>query len=103
MLRCDGLTEQVTDYLEGQLSLANRVEMYLHLRGCSDCRQHLAQMKATVRWLRQLPPPPSSTEAPASLLARFRRGRLTRPGARRPNGGALRLLVADLNPSSASF
>ena len=95
MLRCDELTERVTDYLEGQLSLANKVDTFLHLRGCGDCRKYVAQVKTTVRLLRQLPAPPSSTEVGDQLLLRFRRARFARPAAHRPKGGGLGLVIAE--------
>lgn len=94
MLRCDELTERVTDYLEGQISLANRVEIYVHLRRCSGCRNYLGQMKETVRLLGQLPVPPSRDVGEA-LLARFRRSRLAGPVGPRSNRSPLRLVVAD--------
>ncbi len=93
MLRCDELTERVTDYLEWQLSLADRVEVYVHLRRCSDCRKYLGQMKETVRLLGHLAAPPSMGDV-GGLLARFRRAQLAGPIPSRPNG-ALRLVVAD--------
>jgi predicted anti-sigma-YlaC factor YlaD len=94
MLRCDELTERVTDYLEWQLSLADRVEVYVHLRRCSDCRKYLGQMKETVRLLGQLAVPPSVADV-GGLLARFRRTQLAGPVSPRSNGAALRLVVAD--------
>ncbi len=94
MLRCDQLTERVTDYLEWQMPLADRVEVYVHLRRCSDCRKYLGQVKETVRLLRQLAVPRSIAEM-GGLLARFRRTHLAGPVPSRPNGGALRLVVAD--------
>jgi predicted anti-sigma-YlaC factor YlaD len=95
MLRCDELTESLTDYLEGQISLANRVEVYLHLRRCSDCRKYLGQMKDTVWLLSQLPAPPSQADVGSKLLAHFRRMHLAGPVPSRSNGGVLRLVVAD--------
>jgi anti-sigma factor RsiW len=102
MLRCDELTERVTDYLEGQLSLANEVDTFLHLRRCSDCRKYLAQMKTTVRLLRQLPTPPSPTEVADQLLARFRRARFTGPVAHLPKGGGLGLVIAEARAGKLS-
>jgi len=95
MLRCDELTEIVTDYLEGQLPLANKVDTFLHLRGCGDCRKYVAQVKTTVRLLRQLPTPPSSAEVADQLLARFRRARFAGAVAHRPKGGGLKLVTAE--------
>ncbi len=92
MLRCDQLTERVTDHLEGQISLADRVEVYVHLHRCGDCRKYLGQIKETVRLLGQLAVPPSIADV-GGLLARFRRTQLAAPS--RPNGGTLRLVVAD--------
>jgi predicted anti-sigma-YlaC factor YlaD len=94
MLRCDELTERVTDYLEWQLSLSDRVEVYLHLRRCSDCRKYLGQMKETIRLLRQLAVPPSIADV-GGLLARFRRTQPADPVPSRRNGSPLRLVVAD--------
>ena len=95
MLRCDELTERVTDYFEGQLSLANKIDAFLHLRWCGDCRKYLAQVKTTMRLLRQLPPPPSSTEVGDQLLARFRRARFSGTVVHRPERGGLRLVIAE--------
>ena len=74
MLRCDELTERVTDYLERQLSVAQKLEVYLHLHRCRDCRTYLGQMKKTVKLLGQLPPTPLSAGVSDELLARFHRG-----------------------------
>jgi anti-sigma factor RsiW len=93
MLRCDELTERVTDYLEGQLPLADRIDVYMHLRRCGDCGTYLKQMKETVRLLGQLSVPPSAADL-GGLLARFRRTQLAGPLCPGPHGG-LRLVVAD--------
>ena len=94
MLRCDELTERVTDYLERQLSLAPKLEIYFHLRRCMDCRTYLGQMEQTMRLLGQLPGPPSSPEVSDELLARFHRARLS-PRPARLGDGVLRLVVPD--------
>ncbi len=84
MLSCEELTERASDYLERQLSLAQKLDIHLHLRRCRGCRTYLRQMEETVRLLRQLPDPPSSADVSAELWARFHRA-----------PGALRLVVAD--------
>jgi len=94
MLRCDELTERVTDYLERQLSLAPKLEIYLHLRRCRDCRTYFEQMEQTVRLLGQLPAPHSSAEVSDALLARFHRARLSAASGRM-GAGTLHLVVAD--------
>lgn len=71
MLTCKELTELVTDYLEGHLSIYDRVRFELHVGLCQHCRTYLRQMKMTVKALGSLdaePPPAVSSE----LLERFR-------------------------------
>jgi predicted anti-sigma-YlaC factor YlaD len=55
MLTCKEITELVTDYLEGRMSLADRMRFQMHLGMCKHCRAYLRQMKATVAILGQLP------------------------------------------------
>lgn len=72
MLSCQGLTELVTDYLEGQLSLWRRLQMELHLGMCKHCRSYLRQMKTTVRVTGSLPKEPIPDDMKALLLARLK-------------------------------
>ena len=73
MLTCKELVALITEYLEGSLSLTERLAFQLHLGMCRNCRAYLRQMKGTVGVLRQLPPeealPPPVRE---ELLERFR-------------------------------
>lgn len=93
MLRCHQLTERVTDYLERQLPVSEKLNIFLHLSRCRDCRSYLEQMKRTVRLLRQLPAPRCSGEVSDDLMARFRRARL--PPLPRHGAGGLRLVSAN--------
>ena len=72
MLTCRELTELVTNYLEGHLSMYDRVRFELHVGFCQHCRPYLRQMKTTVNAIglvdAEAPPPAMSPE----LLARFR-------------------------------
>lgn len=60
MLTCRELTEQATDYLEGDLPLTRRVAVRTHLMLCRMCRNHLGQLRRTVALLGEtkLPAPP---------------------------------------------
>ena len=58
MLKCRDVTEMTTDYLEGDLTLPQRVGMRWHLSFCSFCRRHLKQVRATISLLRAMPPEP---------------------------------------------
>jgi predicted anti-sigma-YlaC factor YlaD len=72
MLTCQELTELVTDYLEGDLSLGERLRFHLHLGMCRHCRRYLRQMRQVVRTLGALPDEPMPPEVEAELRTRFR-------------------------------
>lgn len=55
MLSCKEVTEIVTDYVEGRMSLADRMRFQMHIGMCKHCRAYLRQMKATVAALGKLP------------------------------------------------
>ena len=71
MLSCRELAELITDYLEGALSLPDRVRFQLHLGLCRHCRAYLRQLKETAAALHQLPAAPLPPELEAELLHRF--------------------------------
>lgn len=72
MLTCRELTELVTDYLEGRLSIGQRLRFEVHIGLCGDCRGYLRQMKQTIRALGRLPETPVPPEGLDELLQRFR-------------------------------
>jgi anti-sigma factor RsiW len=47
-LSCQELVELVTDYLEGTLPDADRLELERHLETCDGCRQYVEQMRTTI-------------------------------------------------------
>ena len=53
-LSCKELVELLTEYLEGTLSVADRLRFDEHLAICPGCRVYLDQMKATIQTLGQL-------------------------------------------------
>jgi len=72
MLSCQQLTELVTEYLEGEMSLGGRLRFQVHLGMCSHCRRYLAQMRATVNTLGQVPDEPIPDQVRDELMERFR-------------------------------
>jgi predicted anti-sigma-YlaC factor YlaD len=72
MLTCRELTELVTEYLEGQLSLGQRLRFEMHIAMCGHCRAYLRQMKHTVQILGKLPEESVPPDALNELLERFR-------------------------------
>lgn len=69
---CHEIAQLITDYLDGSLTLKERVRFQLHLGLCFACRNYLRQMKYTIATLRQLPPEPVPQHVKEELLERFR-------------------------------
>lgn len=78
MLSCQQITELVTDYAEGNLSLMDRLRFQLHIGMCRNCRRYVRQVKATAAALGKLPPPEIPTELEDELLRRFETWKQTR-------------------------
>jgi predicted anti-sigma-YlaC factor YlaD len=71
-MNCREITELVTDYLEGRLSLGQRLRFQLHLGSCRHCRAYLRQMRMTVRMAGRLADEPVPPAIEVELLQRFR-------------------------------
>jgi anti-sigma factor ChrR (cupin superfamily) len=56
-LKCRDMTELVTPYLEGGLPLRTRLAARFHLWLCAACRNYVAQVRHTIRFLGAGPPP----------------------------------------------
>jgi len=72
MLTCNQITELVTDYVEGRLSLGDRVRFRMHVGMCKHCKEYLRQMRLTVKTVGQLPDEPMPSDVKDELLRRFR-------------------------------
>jgi predicted anti-sigma-YlaC factor YlaD len=72
MLTCRDMTEIVTDYLEGRMTLGTRMRFHMHLGMCKHCRAYLRQMRLTVATLGRLPDEPMPADVKDELLRRFR-------------------------------
>ena len=72
MLSCQQITELVTDYLEGRLSLADRARVMMHLGMCRNCWRYVRQMKVTIATLGRIPDEPPPADVADELRARFR-------------------------------
>jgi predicted anti-sigma-YlaC factor YlaD len=71
MLSCRQVTEIVTDYTEGRLSVVDWLRFQLHLGMCRHCREYLRQVKATASALGKLPAPELTPELRDELVRRF--------------------------------
>ena len=72
MLTCQELTELVTDYAEGHLSLWDRMRFRMHLGMCKHCRAYVHDRKMTVQTVGKLEPEPIPDVVRDELLERFR-------------------------------
>jgi anti-sigma factor RsiW len=72
MITCRELTELVTDYLEGRLSIGQRLRFEMHIGLCRHCRAYLRQMKQTIGSLGSLREDDIPEDVSQRLLARFR-------------------------------
>lgn len=73
-MRCDEIQDRLSAYLEGELDLAERRTIEVHLEECARCRQELALLQRTVSALQSL----EAIEVPPRLTAAIR----TEVGAR---------------------
>jgi anti-sigma factor ChrR (cupin superfamily) len=71
MLTCKEITELVTKYAEGNLSLMDRLRFQMHIGMCRNCRRYVRQVKATVAALGLVAPPDMSPDLEQELLRRF--------------------------------
>ncbi|MBG0844593.1 zf-HC2 domain-containing protein [Pseudomonas chengduensis] len=55
MLTCKELVAHSSDYLDGQLTLRQRLAVRAHLAMCGNCRRFIRQMKLTQAVVRQMP------------------------------------------------
>lgn len=74
MLNCRELVAHSSDFLDGQLSVRQRLAVRVHLATCRNCRRFIRQMRVTQALLRRLPDAPiPELDALAERLARQRR------------------------------
>jgi len=71
-LSCQELVEVVTNYLEGALPDADRLELERHLETCDGCRQYVEQLRTTIVLTGEARPLDLTSEAEDALLAAFR-------------------------------
>jgi anti-sigma factor RsiW len=72
-LTCKEVTELVTEYMHGELAVADRVRFEQHLHACTWCMTYLTQMRRTVEWTSQLAAPDAAPPSAAAALELFRR------------------------------
>ncbi|WP_192981183.1 anti-sigma factor family protein [Pseudomonas sp. EggHat1] len=74
MLTCKELVAHSSDYLDGQMTLRQRLAVRAHLAMCGNCRRFIRQMKLTQAVIRQMPEDElPELDALAERLAQARR------------------------------
>ncbi len=68
------VTENLADYLEGDLALDLRALVDAHLDGCSTCATEVREMQQTIRLLQALPEPEPPAMIAANVMRRIRAG-----------------------------
>ena len=72
MLSCSEVTEKTSDFLDGDLGLVARAEVWMHLIVCRHCRRFVRQMRATVAMLRRAGGWAGPAEVDARLIGALR-------------------------------
>jgi anti-sigma factor RsiW len=75
MFRCKDIAERASAYVSREMSPWERVRYHLHLFICHDCRNFIAQFRATLGALRgrKSPADPAVVEQQVATLLRARR------------------------------
>ncbi len=71
-LSCREMVELVTAYLEGALSLGDRMRFENHLTACDGCTMYLEQMRRTIELTGTLRVDDVPSETLAKLMRAFR-------------------------------
>jgi hypothetical protein len=48
MLQCKDVTEETSNFIEGDLPLSKRIALFLHLVLCRCCRNYVQQFRLTI-------------------------------------------------------
>jgi predicted anti-sigma-YlaC factor YlaD len=72
MLTCREITELVTDYVEGRMSVWDRVRFQLHVGMCVHCRAFVRQMRLARSASAAVPPPQLTPDLEGALREQFR-------------------------------
>ena len=73
-LDCRTCVERASELIDGELPAGARLVTRVHLFLCRDCRLHVDQLKATVKVMHGLEPPPGLAEERKRALLEALRG-----------------------------
>lgn len=67
MMTCREMAQLGSDVIDRQLSLKQRIAVFVHLRQCNNCRLYIKQLALTSAVLQQLAPEADNTQVEATL------------------------------------
>lgn len=70
MKNCDEIVEQLSAFIDGELSADDREKVRIHLDQCADCRDLLAALRETAESVSELPPVRAPKELRDRVMAR---------------------------------
>lgn len=79
MMSCKDVTALASQYVDGELPIARRLGLRMHVAMCRHCRRFLRQLRTTLELLGTLGEPTEPEVIDDAVLAAFR--------ARRPESG----------------
>ena len=71
MIQCKDLTEEASDYLDGDLPLGKRIGLLFHLLICRCCRNYLQQIRSTIKTVKVLQPKEKNTSDTLALAQKL--------------------------------
>ena len=72
---CRQAVQLMAGYLDGHLSLRDRIRLETHLAACPHCAEYLAQLRVTIDTLGRVEPDDLPDEALDELVSLYRRWR----------------------------
>lgn len=70
-MRCDHVIEQLSAYLDGELSAAESAELRAHLDGCAQCRADFESLRRTAEGVKALPRSAAPPDLRQKIMARL--------------------------------
>ncbi len=70
MLNCRDITKQASDYVDGHLSVRQRLAFAFHLLICGQCRAFLRQLRLAVGMYHRVPAKELSAEEAAAVVSK---------------------------------
>ena len=72
MVNCKDITELLTEYLEGEMSFGERMQVRAHLMMCGPCKLYADQLQLSIDSCGRLPQPEVDEQLRAALMETFR-------------------------------